>query len=256
MRLKAYELVSPWCRHAGGAALNEGHAFTQGGEGLLLHFVISPAFQPELLVMLPVAQPFADRGSVTHGFVVCQCLPCQRFAKPRQLIATLGLGLGAKAHAAEPGKTPGQNKQRCRVAGFQFQFQLVDPAATQAAVDFPLIPGQLDLGPVEGDQPVAAQEIGTELGNQLLLDTVTLGQSGPDVVGKGGEGGQIAVDGSVVFGSGVQSAHDLTAALDGLFGKFIAAADPQSHLEAAQGQIWGIEIDVAKALLRCLFNIQ
>ena len=96
---------------------------------------------------------------------------------------------------------------------------------------------------------MAAQEVGAKLGDQLLLDAVALGQGRPDLIGKGREGRQIAADGGVVFGSGVQATHYLAATLDGLFGKAIAAADPQPHIQLAQGEGWRIEIDVAELLL-------
>ena len=96
---------------------------------------------------------------------------------------------------------------------------------------------------------MAAQEVGAKLGDQLLLNVVTLGQSRPNLIGKGREGRQIAADRGVVFGSGVQAAHHLATAFDGLLGEGIAAANAQPHIQLAQSQGRRIEIDVAELLL-------
>ncbi len=96
---------------------------------------------------------------------------------------------------------------------------------------------------------MAAQEVGTELRDQQLLDAVTFCHIGPDFCGKGAQCRQIATNRRIVFGSGMQATHHLAAAFDGLFGKGVAAADPQSHLQLAQSQGRRIEIDVAELLL-------
>ena len=81
-------------------------------ECLLLNAFILRMLQPELLVMLPVTQPLAYPRYAIHTFMLDQRLQGQRFAKTSQSIATLGLGLGAKAQPADPGEAPGQRKQR------------------------------------------------------------------------------------------------------------------------------------------------
>lgn len=232
------------------------NSLTQGVERLLLDAFILRMLQPELFVMLPVAQPLADRRHAFNIFTRDQCLQCQRFAKASQPIATLGLGLGAEAQPAELGEALGQCKQRRGIAGFELQFQFVDGGAALTADYLSLNPGQLNLGVLEGDQPVATQEVGAKLGDQLLLDVVALGQGRPNLIGKGREGRQIAADGGVVLGSGVQAAHYLTAAFDGLFGEGIAAADPQPHLQLAQGKGRRIEIDVAELLSGRFLNFE
>ncbi|MNV77308.1 hypothetical protein D3C71_1707200 [compost metagenome] len=87
---------------------------------------------------------------------------------------------------AQPGQPLRQPKQGLGTAGLELQLQLVDLAAPQRADDLPPIPGQLDLCPFKGDQPVLALKVGSKLGNQLVLYVVTHGQARPDIVGEGG----------------------------------------------------------------------
>ncbi len=157
----------------------------------------------------------------------------QRLAKPRQPITALGLGLSPEAQATQPSQLLSQAKQGARLARFELQLQLVDGALAEHADDLPLIPGQLDFGPLEGDQPVAAQKVGAKLGHQLALDPVAHRQAWPDRIGEGGQGRQIALDRRIVFGSGMQSAHHLTPTFNRLFGKIIAATNSQSHFQSA-----------------------
>ncbi|MNV89450.1 hypothetical protein D3C71_1837420 [compost metagenome] len=96
---------------------------------------------------------------------------------------------------------------------------------------------------------MTTQEVGAELGHQTGLDLVAHGQTRPDVIREGGQGRQIPAHRGIVFGSGVQPANHLATAFDGLLGKMVAAADPQSHVEPAQIQLGRIEIDIAEANL-------
>ncbi|MNP19871.1 hypothetical protein D3C76_1124230 [compost metagenome] len=197
-------------------------------------------------MMLPVLQAEGDAGRGGETADIRQGLHSQGLAEPRQQVAPLRLGLCPQPDAAQPGQPRRQGEQGVRRAGLELQLQLIDLAAPQGADDLSPIPGQFDLGALEGDQPVTAHEVGPELGNQLVLDRVTHLEAGPDLRGEGGQGRQCAAHRGIVFGPGMQSADHLAPAFDGLFRKFIAAADTQSHVESTQIQLGRIEIDIAE----------
>ncbi|BEE10841.1 hypothetical protein VAWG005_36520 [Aeromonas dhakensis] len=103
---------------------------------------------------------------------------------------------------------------------------------------------------------MATQKVGAKLSHQFALDPVAHRQTWPDRIGEGGQGRQIALDGGIVFGSGMQSAHHLTPTFNRLFGKIIAATNSQSHFQSAQIQRGRIKIDIAELGLGAGYNFQ
>ena len=80
---------------------------------------------------------------------------------------------------------------------------------------------ELYLGTLEGYQPVAAQEISPELGNQPGLDFVAHHQARPKLGWKSRKQGHITLHGGIVFRPGMQSPHHLAPTFNRLLGKIV-----------------------------------
>ena len=164
-----------------------------------LLFASIVTLEPELLMILPVLHTQGNAGLLIFALNPLQGLHGQSLAKPSQPVSALRLGLGTQPQSPSAASLLARVNRARASPDFSSSSSSSIPVRPRAPAISP-IPGQLDLGISECDQPVAAQEIGAELGHQTALGSSRTTRLGQISAGKADRVGMVPSTGALYSG--------------------------------------------------------